>query len=139
MVSINLTLFVLLAMFLGFLWIMHRFVFKPTLALTDSRDDRIAEDRELANAESTKAAVLEDDYATAIAEMHRDANLRIVRNQRLAQEEHNTKVEAFKRQAEEDLRSLRASIKSDIAAQADQFDGLARQIAATMAKQLELE
>jgi len=139
MVSVNFTLLFLLVMFLGFLWIMHRFVFGPALALSDRREDKIAEDRNTARTASAEAERLEDEYNGKLAKIHRETNLHIARTRRAAQEEHQSQVESFKKRTEEELRELRRSIRRDIESQQAQFGALAGDIGAAMARQLELE
>ena len=139
MVTINFTLLVLLVMFLGFLWIMHRFVFKPVLALLDARNDQIAEDKRIATEVGAAASILEDQYVEKIARMHQEASLHLVRAHRQAQEEHNARVVAFKAKAEQELRALHQSLTEDVARQMEQIAPLAQDVCRTMAVKLELE
>ena len=139
MVTVNLTLFVVLGMFLVFLWAMHRFVFTPALRLTDTREAQMVEDRNVARTVSGEAAQLEDDYKAKLSALHREANLRITRTHRMAQEEHHGKVEALKKKGEQELRALRKEIADEIAAQQEQFTSLSREIAQAMAERLELD
>lgn len=139
MVTINFTIVVLLAMFLAFLWVMHRYVFSPALALKDRRDESMAGDRAAAREATEEANRLEDEYRARLAEMHREANRYITRTRRKAQEQHNANVEAFRKRAEQELRELRETIHHDIESQKDQFDALAHQAAGAMASHLALE
>jgi F-type H+-transporting ATPase subunit b len=139
MVVLNFTLFVLLGMFLGFLWVMHRFIFRPLLALMDARENQIADDKQTATSAAAEAAALEDQYGEKIARMHREASLRLVRAHRQAQEEHNGRVAEFKSKAEDEIQSLNESLAADIASQEDQFAFLAKGICDGMANKLELE
>lgn len=139
MVTINLTFFLVLAMFLAFLWAMHRFVFKPLLALMDQREQQMAEDRAVAREASAEAETIEDEYKRRLAAIHRESNLHITRARRAAQEQHQAQVDAFKKRADEELQELRKEIRSDVNSQREQFAGLAREIASAMAKKLELE
>lgn len=139
MVTINLTLFVLLAMFLAFLWAMHRFIFRPVLALMDQREQKMAEDRAVAREASADAERIEDEYKHRLAAIHREANVHITRARRAAQEQHQAQVDAFKKRADEELQVLRKEIRSDVNSQRDQFGPLAHEIANAMAKKLELE
>jgi len=139
MVTVNFTLLFLVLMFLGFLWAMHRFIFKPVLSLSDQREDKMAEDRTVAREASADAERLEDEYSEKLSRIHREANAHLARTRRAAQEQHQAQVEAFKKRAEEDLSSLRKSIRKDIESQKDQFGELSKKIAAAMAHQLDLE
>ena len=139
MVSVNFTLLVLLVMFLGFLWAMHRFIFTPLLALMDARTDQVAEDKKCAAAAAADATELEDTYGDRLAQVHREANKTLLRAHRQAQEEHNARLAAFRAQAEQEIETLRHALTSEVVAQEDQFDGLSNTIQHAMAAKLELE
>ena len=139
MVTINFTLLVLLVMFLGFLWVMHRFVFKPVLALLDARDEQIAADKRIAAEAGAEAGDLEDQYMRKIARMHHEASLHLVRAHRQAQEEHNGRVVAFKAKAEQEIRALHQSLSADIARQEELIVPLTQDVCKAMAVKLELE
>jgi len=139
MVTINATLLVLLGMFLGFLWAMHRVIFAPLLALLDAREAQIAGDRRTATEAAAEAVALEDQYNGEIARMHREANLRLSRARRQAQDEHNAQVAAFKAQAETEVRALGESLAAELRAQEAQAEELARDVCGFLAAKLELE
>lgn len=139
MVTLNATLFVLLAMFLGFLWAMNRFVFAPLLALLDRRNDQIADDKRSAIEAATEASTLEDEYSAKIAHIHREANLRLIRAHRQSQEEHNLQLVAFKTQAEQDIRSLASTLAADVQSQTAEIEQLAQVVQDCLAAKLALE
>jgi F-type H+-transporting ATPase subunit b len=139
MVSLNATIFVLLAMFLGFLWLMHRAVFKPLLAHMDARSAQVAEDKRLAAEAASEADQLEDTYNSKVALIHREANLRIVKAQRQAQEAHLAKVTEYRARAEAEIEALAQSLAEDIAAQEGSLAPLADEFKAAMANKLALE
>ena len=139
MVSVNFTLLVLLVMFLVFLWVMHRFIFTPLLALMDARTNQVAEDKKCAAAAAAEATELEDAYGEKLAQVHREANRTLVRAHRQAQEEHNARLAAFRAQAEQEIDTLRQALTSDVVSQEDQFDSLSETIQHVMAAKLELE
>lgn len=139
MVSLNLTFFVLLLLFLGFLWAMHRFVFKPALALTDQREAQVANAKSEAIENSKEATSLEDAYAMRIGAIHREANLRLSQARHSAQEKHNEQVDAFRKRAEEELRGQRKFLRAEVKEQTQQIGPLAADLAAAMAARLELE
>ena len=139
MVSINFTLLVLVAMFLGFLWAMHRFIFAPLLALMDARNEQIVEDKRFAASTAAEAAALEDQYAGRIALLHREASLRLIRAHRQSQEEHNAQVTAFKAQGEQEIRGLSKTLAAQIQAQQDEVKQLGREVCGFLAAKLELE
>lgn len=139
MVTLNFTFVVLLVMFLGFLWAMHRFVFKPVLQTMDGRDAHIVGDKAEAARASEEATALEDAYAQKIAALHRESNLRLMRARRTALDEHNARVDAFKHEAETAMRTLRKELRAEVDEQKQHIGPLAGQIAAAMASKLEME
>lgn len=139
MVTVNFTLVVLLVMFLAFLGAMHRLIFTPLLALMDRRNDQIADDKQTAIKAAEEATALEDDYGAKIAQIHREASVRLGRAHRQAQEEHHAHVAAFKAKAEKEIATLAQSLAGEIDSQRDQFDALSSDIHHAMAKKLELE
>jgi F-type H+-transporting ATPase subunit b len=139
MVSINATFFVLLGMFLVFLWAMHRFVLTPALSVMDARDSQVADAKNAALQDSQEAAGLEDTYAARIGAIHREANSRLIHARRSAQDKHNEQVDAFRRQAEEELRTQRRALRAEVAEQEKQIEPLAAQLSAAMLATLEME
>lgn len=139
MVSLNFTFFVLMAMFLGFLWVMHAFVFRPLLALMDRREARIATDKETAIQTGLEAAAVEDTYRARMAAIQSEASLRIVHARRAAQEEHNARVDAFRKEAEHILSEHRATLRTEVREQMERIDPLASELAAAITCSLELE
>lgn len=139
MVSLNFTFFVLLAMFLGFLWAMHRFVFRPLLAMMDGREDHIAADRAAATATGTEANEVEDQYRARMAAIHGEASLRLVHARRVTQEQHLARVEAFRKDADDQLAALRKTLRDQVRAEVKEIEPLARELAGAITAKLELE
>lgn len=139
MVSLNFTFFVLLAMFLGFLWAMHRFVFRPLLAMMDGREDHIVADRETAAATSAQANEVEDHYRARMAEIHGEASLRLIHARRETQEQHLARVEAFRKDADDQLDALRKALRDQVRAEIKEIEPLARELAGAITAKLELE
>lgn len=139
MVSLNFTFFVLLAMFLGFLWAMHRFVFRPLLAMMDGREDHIAADRAAATATGAEANEVEDHYRARMAEIHGEASLRLVHARRVTQEQHLARVEAFRKDADEQLDALRKALREQVRAEVKEIEPLARELSGAITAKLELE
>ena len=139
MVTINATIVVLLVMFLAFLWLMHRFIFKPLLAHMDAREGQIAEDKRMAAEAASEAEQLEDEYATRVSKIHREANLRLQKAHREAQETHLAHIAEYRAQAESEIKALAKSLQEELSAQEDQISPLAEDIHTAMAAKLALE
>lgn len=139
MVSLNFTFFVLLAMFLGFLWAMHRFVFRPLLGMMDGREDHIVGDRAAAQATSAEANEVEDLYRARMAEIHGEASHRLVDARRATQEQHLARVEAFRKDADAQLAALRLALREQVRAEVKEIEHLALELSAAITAKLELE
>lgn len=139
MVTINLTLFINLALFLVFLWVMNVFIFKPLLELTDRRESNIANDQKSAVQLSNQAEDLERQYVADIAAIHREASHTLVRAHRSAQEAHLARLEELKTKYHRELAEIRAQVKKTIASEQATHPELAAELVDLMAARIELE
>jgi len=136
MVTINLTLFIEVGLFLVFLWAMNRFVFRPLLHVMDSRDDKLRTDRAAAHEAVAEADQIEKQYASESTRIHREASRDVIRAHRKVQEAHYQRMVELKHRGEEELDAVRREVAEAIASEQANYDALARDLAATMAQQL---
>ena len=139
MVTINLTLFVMLGLFLAFLWLMNAFVFRPLLALTDKRAEQMLDDKNTARRAADEAGVMERDCRAAVSAMHREETVKLNAAHREAQAAHNQRVRELKAEEEAELVTVRAEAMTLIEAERKRYPELTRELAATMAKHLDME
>ena len=139
MVTINLTLLVETGLFLIFLWMMHRFVFRPILRTMDDRDRRLETDQSEAQRLEAEARSLEREYKQRVAEIHRDASHRILSMQRQAQEEHLAGIDALKKREVEELNRVRKEARGQIESERVHFPAIAEDLQHLMAEKLGLE
>ncbi len=139
MVTINLTLFINLALFLIFIWAMNVFIFKPLLELTDRRESKIANDQKSAIHLTNQAEDLERQYFSDIAAIHREASHTLVRAHRSAQEAHMARLDEVKIKYHRELAEIRAQVKKTIASERASHPELAAELVDIMAERIELE
>ncbi len=139
MVTLNLTLFVIAAMFLVFLWAMNLWVFRPLLKVMDARDDQFEDDRGKAESEAESAHALEREYASAVAVIHREASHTAYHAKRAAQEAHNQRVAELKKREERELAEVRDAAMKEVAEERRHYPELVAQLAGTLAGQMGLE
>jgi F-type H+-transporting ATPase subunit b len=139
MVTINFTLLVETGLFLVFMWAMHRWVFKPLLAVMDARADQMAEDKKVSVQAVEEAERLEADMALRLSEIHHAASQRVVRMHYKFQQRHHEEVEAFKRQAQQELDAVREESRVVIEEQRKHYDAPAQDLAGAISTQLGLE
>lgn len=139
MVTINLTLFVMLGLFLAFLWLMNAFVFRPLLALTDKRAEQILGDKQTAQTAAGEAETMERQYRTAVSDMHREETVKLNAEHRKAQAAHNQRVRELKAEEEAELVKVRAEAMTLVEAERQRYPELTRDLVAAMAKRLDME
>ena len=139
MVTLNATLIVEVVLFLLFVWLMHRVVFRPLLRLLDARDAQLEEDRETAASEAEAAEALEQDYSAQVAAIHREASHTAYHAHRVAQDAHNKKVAELRKQEEEELAGVRAQAMEQVAEERKRYEELTQALAWNMADRLGLE
>lgn len=139
MVNLNFTLLVELGLFLVFLWLMHRWVLKPLMAVMDRREEQIEGDQGSARHDAESADRLEADYRAQFAEIHRASSREIGRAHRKAQEEHSKVVAELQHRAARELDALHQRYKREVEAQRAQFPVLAEETAQVIAARLGLE
>ena len=124
MVTLNLTIFVEVGLFLLFLWLMNTFVFRPLLQLMDRREAKIEEDKAQAHTEAIEAEELEGEYASNVAVLHRDATHKRVTAHRKAQQVHTERVDELKKREEEEVAQVHAEAMKEIEAQRKHYAAL---------------
>lgn len=139
MVTINLTLLVETGLFLVFLWMMHRYVFRPILRTMDDREHRLETDQGEAQRLEAEARSLEREYRHKLAVVHREASHRILSVQRQAQEEHLARIDALKKREIAELNEVRKEAQGQVDAERIHFPALADELHHLMARKLGLE
>jgi len=138
MVTINFTLFVETGLFLLFLWLMHRYVFKPLLQVMDERSAKLREDKEVAARENATAEEREKDYAAQLGTIHFQATRTVLEGKREANQQQQQKVAELKAEGARELESLRRELQEQVAAQQDQTGALASELKDRLAETLGL-
>ena len=138
MVTINFTLFVETGLFLLFLWLMHRFVFKPLLKVMDERAARLREDKEVAERESEVAQQREREYASQLGTIHYKATRTVLEGKREANLQQQEKVAALRAEGARELDALREDLRKQVAAQQNETRALATQLKESLTDSLGL-
>ena len=138
MVVLNLTFLVQLGLFLVFLTVMHFLVLRPTLRVTDRRDEKMDADRQAAEADHDEAAQLETQYASELGAVRRDTATQVAQAQRAAQEKHVAALAEHRRQGDQTVAAVRAAAVAHLDEQRKQYDGLTPELAEAIAKGLGL-
>ena len=139
MVTINLTLFVELGLFLVFLFAMKIFVFAPILRVMDARDAKITGDREAAMTGQEEAVRIEKKYAAAVAAAHRAESYGLVKAHRESQQAHAKRVKELKAEEDVKLAEIHAALMGQIEVERAHYPGLTAQLAQDMGMRLGLE
>ena len=139
MVSLNLTLFVLLGLFLLFLWGAQRIAFRPILRIMDEREEQIDQSLKAANQDAATAEEVEGRYTSAISSVRRDATVRMAEARRDAIDERISRLAEHRRACDTDVAAFRDQVRAQVEAERPAFPGLARQLSEVMEKQMPTE
>lgn len=107
MVSLNLTLFIQLGLFLIFLWGTHVFILKPVLRMRDERQKSVEDDFASAREANKKACEIEAEYSAEIASARRAVTTRIEEARRAAQSRRIQKLAERRAAADQEVEAVR--------------------------------
>lgn len=138
MVDLNFTLVVQLLMFLGFLWLMDRWVLRPLLKTMDRREHEIVDNKEQAQTDQTAAEQIENEYAAALAAAHQKAHKKVADSLRVLQDAHNEQRIALRDSQQEESARVKAEAQAAVEQQRSSFPELSHAIADAMMGQLGL-
>lgn len=138
MVSLNITIVVQIALFLAFLWGMHRLAFRPTLSVLDARDDQVRRDEEAAAAAAREAARLESRYAEDLAMARLDAAAKVSEVRRQTMDERNAQLLDARRAADALVGEAREAAQRELDEQRRRYDELVPEVLAAMRRSMSL-
>ncbi|MFP6581099.1 MAG: ATP synthase F0 subunit B [Candidatus Hydrogenedentota bacterium] len=107
MVTINLTLFVELGLFLVFLWGTQHFILAPVVKSLDEREESIESDRVHADDSNENSVALEKEYRHEIALIRRKSDEEIRAAHQKSQQEHAAFLIAERARSEEAVAEVR--------------------------------
>lgn len=138
MVDLNFTLVVQLLMFLGFLWVMDRWVLRPLLKTMDMREHEIVDNKEQAQADQAAAEQIENEYAAALATAHQKAHKKVADSLRVLQDEHIEQRNRLRNTQQEEAARARQEAQTAVEEQRGRFPELSHAIADAMMGRLGL-
>ena len=114
MVTINLTLLLQFGLFISFLWLADRFVYRPLLRAMDDRADRVTGDTAAAEKDTAEAQSAHDRFIAQITDAHQEAARRL-RQERLNAYTHNRQeLEKTRVTAEKALLAYREEVQRQL-------------------------
>ena len=138
MVNLNLTLFVELGLFLLFLWVTAKVIFRPMLDVMDAREAKTDQDRQDARTDLEQSEALEKQYTSAIFGDRRRARERSDRAHDDAYDHFITTVDKRQKQADEEVMRVRIDASKQVEAERMHYAALVPGVAQAMAGRLGL-
>jgi len=130
----DLTLLIQVVLFLAFIWVMNRLLFRPAIVVLEERDRQIAGGREKAAALEARIAEAIASYEARLRQARAEAEReRAVLLQEAAQEEARIAAEGRARAAEA-TEKIRAAIVEATGVARGELEGQARDFAALIAE-----
>ncbi len=139
MVEFNLTLFIELGLFLFFLWLMKRMVFRPMLSVMDQREEQIARDLAEARKAETEAQEIEEQYARTIAQIRQEAALERERRLQEARTERTRELAQRRRKMLEEVEATREEVHRLIEQERTRYPDLVQELVQALAGHSGLE
>ena len=130
MVTINFTLIVQVVLFLLFMWVMNRWIFKPMLGILDEREEKLRDDETQAEGSTKEAQKIERKHAIELAAIHREANQRAQAAHRDAQDAHLKRLLELKQKEEVEVREVRKQCMQQVAVEREKYGPLIDQLTA---------
>lgn len=138
MIAINLTVFVILGMFLLFLWVTQRIILQPILDVMDRRDDQVQTDEDAAEQHAAEAESLEQRYVDEIAHVRRAASAEIEKARREGMMARAAAIRDRKAVAEREVRTVEEAARKAMDEERKKFEALVPGLADRLADHLKL-
>ncbi len=130
----DLTLLIQIALFLAFIWVMNRLLFRPALEVLEERDRQITGSREKANDLEARVSEAIASYEARLREARAEGEReRVQLAQEAAQEEARIAAEG-RTQAAQATEKIRAEIVRETTVASGELEGQAREFAALIAE-----
>ena len=139
MVSINLTLLVELGLFLLFLTVTNRFIFRPLLRIMDEREAAVTQDKQAAQSGQEEARRLETLHADKALEARKltAARLREARDE--AYRHNREELEQLRQTADSELTTFRAKVVAQLESERAKCNDLLPSVVDAIDRQLHAE
>jgi len=139
MIALNFTLVVQLILFLLFLYVTNKIVFRPLLKTMDARTAKIEGDRASANADSKEAEGIENKLKDQLTGIHQEEALRL-RKARLDEYNKNRGIlEDTKRRIDADVGGYRLQMDHQVEEERGKYPSLAPAIIEAMDHRINAE
>ena len=139
MIALNFTLFVQLGLFLVFLWVTNKVIYRPLLRTMDARTDKTQEDRATAESQTKDAQQLEALHKDRLVNAHQDAARRHQKARYEAYLKNREALGVLRSQSEQELVVYRAGVEAQLAEERRKLPGLLPPIVEAIDRQVNTE
>ena len=139
MIALNFTLFVQLGLFLVFLWVTNKVIYRPLLRTMDARTDKTQEDRTLADTEANEAQQLETLFKDRLVNAHQEAARRHQKARYEAYLKNRETLGGLRSQSEQELAVYRTEAEAKLAEERQKLSGLLPAIVEAIDRQVNTE
>ena len=121
MITINLTLLIEFGLFILFLWVANKMMFRPILRVMDEREEKITGDTTNAERDSAEAQMAEERFIAQITDAHQEAARRLRHARQEAYAHNRVQLEQHRIQAERELLVHHDEVQRALEAQRQQY------------------
>ncbi len=139
MVSLNVTLFVEIVLFLLFLWVVNRTVFRPLLRVMDQRSVKVAALRASAEASRAEAERMQALYIEHLTKANQAAAERLRAARLNAYRENRLSLDELREQAEAELAGHREKLAERLDAERETYAAIVPRLLQEMDRQVRMD
>lgn len=139
MIQFNFTLIVEMVLFLVFLWVTNKFMFRPLRRVMDERDAKIGGDKSSAAQDTAEAQRLSAQYIERLTEADQSAAARLRQTRYEAYQRNRSELDALRHQADSDVGAFRESIEHQLAEERRKYAELVPGLVEAMDRQIRAE
>ncbi len=139
MIQFNFTLVVEMVLFLVFLWVTNKFMFRPVRRVMDERDAKIGQDKSTAAQDAAEAQHLESQFIEQLTQTDQAAAQRLRQARYEAYQHNRAELEALRHQADADVGAFRDAIERQVAEERQKYAELIPGLVESMDRQLRTE
>ena len=139
MVSVNITVVVEIVLFLLFLWVVNRTVFRPLLRVMDGRAEKMSQLHGAGAASRAEADRLKAEYIARLTELNQGVAERLRTTRLSTYRENRVCMDDLRSQAEADLLAHRVKLAKQLEEERAKFDELVPTLVEGMDRQIRSE
>lgn len=124
MIAFNFTLVTEMVLFLVFLWVTNRFIFRPLLRVMDERQAKLNQDQAAADSDISEAQCLETLYVERLTAADQGAAQHLRQARYDAYQRNRAELDELRKQVDAQVAEFRENVQRQVAEERQKYAGL---------------